>query len=155
MIKSYVDHIARVFGLDLLRAECMPAPDDLFQEGIRYVVKGKVLADLGRVSRTCLEVLDIRQEVYAAEINWDLFFNLIRNNRAQFTGLPRFPEVHRDLALVVDENITYRQLYETALKTEKRLLKSVSLFDVYAGKGIPEGKKQYALSLVFQDPQKP
>ena len=154
MIKSYVDHIARVFGLDLLRAECMPAPDDLFQEGIRYVVKGKVLADLGRVSRTCLEVLDIRQEVYAAEINWDLFFNLIRNNRAQFTGLPRFPEVHRDLALVVDENITYRQLYETALKTEKRLLKSVSLFDVYAGKGIPEGKKQYALSLVFQDPQK-
>lgn len=113
-----------------------------------------MLADLGRVSRACLDVLDIRQEVFAAEINWDLFFNMIRNNRAQFAGLQRFPEVHRDLALVVGENITYRQLYEIALKTEKRLLKSVSLFDVYTGKGIPEGKKQYALSLVFQDPQK-
>ncbi|MDD4920085.1 MAG: phenylalanine--tRNA ligase subunit beta [Bacteroidales bacterium] len=154
MIKSYVDHLAQVYGLNLLRVECLPAPDDLFQEGIRYVVKGKVLADLGRVSRACLDVLDIRQEVFAAEINWDLFFNMIRNNRAQFAGLQRFPEVHRDLALVVGENITYRQLYEIALKTEKRLLKSVSLFDVYTGKGIPEGKKQYALSLVFQDPQK-
>jgi phenylalanyl-tRNA synthetase beta chain len=68
--------------------------------------------------------------------------------------LPRFPEVHRDLALVVDNKVTYNKLHAIAFKTEKRLLKKVSLFDVYSGKGIPEGKKQYALSFVFRDPEK-
>ena len=154
ILKSYVDDIAGLFGLDLLRLESLQAPTDLFEEGIRYMVKDKVLADLGRVGRSCLNILDIRQDVYAAEINWSLFFSMIRNNRTQFNDLPRFPEVHRDLALVVDESVSYRQLQGIAFKTEKHLLKSVGLFDVYMGKGIPEGKKQYALSFVFQDPQK-
>jgi phenylalanyl-tRNA synthetase beta chain len=79
---------------------------------------------------------------------------MVRNNKARFADLPRFPEVHRDLALVVDNNVTYDKLYNIAFKTEKRLLKKVSLFDVYSGKGIPEGKKQYALSFVFRDPEK-
>lgn len=154
VLKAYVEHIARVFGLDLNRLECTNAPSDLFEEGIRYKVKNNVLADLGEVSRSCLTVLDIKQKVFAAEINWDLFFSMIRNTKTRYTDLPRFPEVHRDLALVVDNNVTYKKLHAIAFKTEKRLLKQVSLFDVYTGKGIPEGKKQYALSFVFQDPQK-
>ncbi|HOG24805.1 MAG TPA: phenylalanine--tRNA ligase subunit beta [Bacteroidales bacterium] len=154
MLKSYVDHIAALYRLDLQRLEYLQAPTDIFEEGILYLVKQKVLACMGRVNRTCLNRLGIRQDVFFAEINWDLFYNMIRNNRNQFTDLPRFPEVHRDLALVVDQCISYRQLQGIAFKTEKRLLKSVGLFDVYTGKGIPEGKKQYALSLVFQDPQK-
>jgi phenylalanyl-tRNA synthetase beta chain len=154
ILKAYVEEIARLFGLDLNRLECTDAPSDLYEEGIRYRVKNKVLADLGEVSRVCLSVLDIKQKVFAAEIDWDLFFNMVRNNKPRFTDLPRFPEVHRDLALVVDNSITYDTLYAIAFKTEKRLLKKVSLFDVYTGKGIPEGKKQYALSFVFRDPEK-
>ncbi len=154
LLKAYVEDLARMFGLDLTRLECTDAPSDLFEEGIRYRVKNKVLADLGEVSRACLSVLDIKQKVFAAEIDWDLFFNMVRNNKARFTDLPRFPEVHRDLALVVDNKVTYDKLHAIAFKTEKRLLKKVSLFDVYTGKGIPEGKKQYALSFVFRDPEK-
>lgn len=154
LLKAYVESIARVFGLDLNLLECTAAPSDLFKSGIRYRVKNKVLADLGEVSDNCLSVLDIKQKVFAAEIHWDLFFNMVRNNKARFTDLPRFPEVHRDLALVVDNDVTYDKLYNIAFKTEKRLLKKVSLFDVYSGKGIPEGKKQYALSFVFRDPEK-
>jgi len=154
LLKAYVEDLARMFGLDLTRLECTDAPSDLFEEGIRYRVKNKVLADLGEVSRACLSVLDIKQKVFAAEIDWDLFFNMVRNNKARFTDLPRFPEVHRDLALVVDNKVTYDKLHAIAFKTEKRLLKKVSLFDVYTGKGIAEGKKQYALSFVFRDPEK-
>lgn len=154
LLKAYVEDLARMFGLDLTRLECTDAPSDLFEEGISYRVKNKVLADLGEVSRACLSVLDIKQKVFAAEIDWDLFFNMVRNNKARFTDLPRFPEVHRDLALVVDNKVTYDKLHAIAFKTEKRLLKKVSLFDVYTGKGIPEGKKQYALSFVFRDPEK-
>ena len=154
LLKAYVEDLARMFGLDLTRLECTDAPSDLFEEGIRYRVKNKVLADLGEVSGACLSVLDIKQKVFAAEIDWDLFFNMVRNNKARFTDLPRFPEVHRDLALVVDNNVTYDKLHAIAFKTEKRLLKKVSLFDVYTGKGIAEGKKQYALSFVFRDPEK-
>jgi len=153
-LKAYVEDIVRLFGLDLNRLESTDAPSDLFEAGIRYRVKNKVLADLGEVSRACLSVLDIKQKVFAAEIDWDLFFNMVRNNKPRFTDLPRFPEVHRDLALVVDNNITYDKLHAIAFKTEKRLLKKISLFDVYTGKGIPEGKKQYALSFVFRDPEK-
>lgn len=154
MLKAYVEHLATIYGLDLSRMECTVPPEDLFEEGIRYTVRGKVLADLGQISRMCLKMLDIKQKVFAAEIDWDLFFNLIRNNSTQFTEMPRYPEVHRDLALIVDRDVTYEQLHVIAFRTEKKLLKKVSLFDVYQGKGIPEGKKQYALSFVFQDPQK-
>ena len=154
ILKAYVEGIARVFGLDLNRLECTAAPSDLFQEGIRYRVKNNVLADLGEINAACLSVLDIKQKVFAAEIDWDLFFKMVRNNKARFTDLPRFPEVHRDLALVVDKGVTYETLHAIAFKTEKRLLKKVGLFDVYTGKGIPEGKKQYALSFVFRDPEK-
>jgi phenylalanyl-tRNA synthetase beta chain len=146
--------MAGIYGLDLMRMDCTQAPSDLFDEGIRYVIKGKVLADLGRVSRSCLDVLDIKQNVYAAEIHWNIFFNMIRNNGTRFTELPRFPEVRRDLALILDEDVAYEKLYEIAFRTEKHLLKHLGLFDVYKGKGIPEGKKQYALSFVFRDPGK-
>jgi len=134
ILKAYVEGIARVFGLDLNRLECTAAPSDLFQEGIRYRVKNNVLADLGEINAACLSVLDIKQKVFAAEIDWDLFFKMVRNNKARFTDLPRFPEVHRDLALVVDKGVTYETLHAIAFKTEKRLLKKVGLFDVYTVK---------------------
>jgi phenylalanyl-tRNA synthetase beta chain len=127
------------------------APEDIFEEGIRYSVHGKTLVEAGEVNKKCLAELEIKQPVFMAEFHWDLFFQMIRNKKIKFEELPRFPEVHRDLALVVDRNITYEQLHTTAFKTERKLLQSVSLFDVYEGKGVPSGKKQYALHLVFRD----
>ncbi|MGB4591680.1 MAG: phenylalanine--tRNA ligase subunit beta, partial [Bacteroidales bacterium] len=126
----------------------------IFETGIRYVVNGKPLADMGKINRKCLTALDIKQDVYMAEIRWDLFLLLINNKKIKFKELPRFPEVHRDLALVVDEDIPYATLHGIAFRTEKESLQNVSLFDVYQGKGVPEGKKQYALHLVFRNPHK-
>ena len=131
-----------------------PSPSDVYEEGVRYLFRGKVLADIGQVNGKLCRVLDIRQAVFAAEIAWDVFFSIIKNNSVRYSEMPRFPEVRRDLALVLEESVPYARLHEIAFKTEKKLLKKVQLFDVYRGNKIPEGTKQYALSFVLQDPEK-
>jgi phenylalanyl-tRNA synthetase beta chain len=93
----------------------------------------------------------IKQEVVAAEIDWNALFKLIKRNKIRFTEIPQFPQVRRDLALLMDESVCCCDLRATAFKTAKGLLRQVGLFDVYRGKGIPEGKKQYAMSFVFRD----
>ena len=92
--------------------------------------------------------------MYAAEINWPVLFELVKRDRVAFSEMPKFPEVRRDLALLLDESVSYADLRAAALKQEKKLLKQVGLFDVYRGDKIPEGKKQYALSFVIQDADK-
>lgn len=154
LLKSYVEYLAGSFGIDLMKIRSFRAPKDIFEEGVRYVINGDVLADVGSVSRSCLAVMDIKQPVFMAEFHWDLFFKIVRRKKVKFSNLPRFPEVHRDLALVVNADVTYEQLHATAFRTEKKLLQRISLFDVYRGKGVPEGKKQYALHFVFRDAQK-
>ena len=93
----------------------------------------------------------IKQPVFAAEINWEVLFTLVKRDKFSFKELPKFPEVRRDLALLLDENVSYGALRASALKAGKKLIKSVSLFDVYRGDKIPAGKKQYALNFVLQD----
>ena len=83
-----------------------------------------------------------------------MLFILVKRDKVHFTELPKFPEVRRDLALLLDESVSYADLHKAAFKTAKKLLKSVSLFDVYRGDKIPSEKKQYALSFVLQDPEK-
>ena len=91
---------------------------------------------------------------FAAEISWDALFTLVKRDRIQYRELPRFPEVRRDLALLLDEGVSYSALRKTAFRTGKKLLRHLNLFDVYRGDRIPAGKKQYALSLVLQDMDK-
>jgi phenylalanyl-tRNA synthetase beta chain len=93
----------------------------------------------------------IKQPVFAAEINWEVLFSLIKRDKFSFKELPRFPEVRRDLALLLDEGVAYADVRQCALRAGKKLIKSVSLFDVYRGEKIPAGKKQYALNFVLQD----
>ena len=109
---------------------------------------------IGTVNPAFARRFGVKQPVYAAEINWNILFELIKRNKVAFTELPKFPEVRRDLALLLDESVTYSDLQASAQKAAKKLLKQVSLFDVYRGDKIPEGKKQYALSFVLQDVEK-
>ena len=90
-------------------------------------------------------------DVFAAEINWPTLFELVKRNKIKYKELPKFPEVRRDLAILLDESVTYADLRKSAFRAGKKLLKNVSLFDVYRGDKIPEGKKQYALGFVLQD----
>jgi len=155
-LKGYVELLIRRFGGDLYAMETVPAPADLFSEGLTYKLlgSGKVLATMGTVSPALCKQFGIKQPVFAAEINWPVFFELIKRDKVKYKELPKFPEVRRDLALLVDETVTYADLRKSAFKAGKKLLKSVSLFDVYRGDRVPAGKKQYALSFVLQDLEK-
>lgn len=156
LLKGYLELLLRRYGADLYNMEYSAAPSDLFSEGLRYSLPGggMELAVMGAVSPALLRMFGIRQPVFAAEIRWDTLFTLVKRNRIQYREMPKFPEVRRDLALLLDENVTYSDLRRSAFKAGKKLLKNVTLFDVYRGDKIPSGKKQYAMGFVFQDLEK-
>jgi phenylalanyl-tRNA synthetase beta chain len=120
--------------------------------GMEFVSKdGKLLANFGSVSSNLLDAFDIEQEVFFADFDWDLVLKLSALNEFEVTELPKYPSVRRDLAMLVDKTVKYGQLEELAHQTERKLLKAVDLFDVYEGKGIPDGKRSYAMSFILQD----
>ena len=96
----------------------------------------------------------VKNEVFVADINWDLMIQLVPHHDVQYVPVSKFPSVRRDLALVVDKNIHFDNLKKLAFHTEKKLLKSVGIFDIYEGDKVPEGKKSYALSFILQDENK-
>jgi phenylalanyl-tRNA synthetase beta chain len=132
------------------------APADLFSEGVTYKLpgKGEQLAVMGTVNPALARKFGIKQPVFAAEIEWNTLFELVKRDKVKFKELPRFPEVRRDLALLLDESVSYADLQKSAQRAAKKLLRQVNLFDVYRGDKIPAGKKQYALSFVLQDPER-
>ena len=155
-LKGYVDLLLRRFGANLYQMEATAAPADIFSEGVAYALPGQhlPLAVLGTVSPAIARKFGVRQPVFAAEINWNTLFQLVKRDKVAFKEMPKFPEVRRDFALLLDESVSYADLYKSSFKAGKKLLKQVTLFDVYRGDKIPEGKKQYALGFVLQDLEK-
>ena len=155
-LKGYVNLLFKRFGADIYQLEATPAPGDIFSEGVAYSLPGShlPLAVMGTVLPSLAKKFDVKQPVFAAEINWNTLFKLVKRNKVAFRELPKFPEVRRDLALLLDEDVCYANLHRSAFKAAKKLLKSVTLFDVYRGDKIPAGKKQYALGFVLQDLEK-
>ena len=155
-LKGYLDLLLRRFGADLYQMEATPAPADIFSEGVVYSLPGQhlPLAVMGTVLPSLAKKFDVKQPVFAAEINWNTLFLLVKRDKVAFKELPKFPEVRRDLALLLDEDVKYSDLYKSSFKAARKLLKQVTLFDVYRGDKIPAGKKQYALGFVLQDLEK-
>ena len=155
-LKGYFEQLCRRYAIDLYTMETEAAPADIFSEGIVYRLPGthEVFATLGTVSPALAKKFDVRQPVFAVEIVWQVLLKLIARVKVKFQELPKFPEVRRDLALLIDESVSYADLSRAAHKAVKKILKQVTLFDVYRGDKIPEGKKQYALNFVLQDPDK-
>ena len=152
-LKGYLELLLKRFGCDIYSLETDAAPADLFSEGLSYSLPGsrQPLAVMGTISPARLRSFGIKQPVFAAEINWPALFELVKRNKIKYKELPKFPEVRRDLALLLDESVSYADLRRSAFRVGKKLLKQVGLFDVYRGDKIAEGKKQYALSFVLQD----
>jgi phenylalanyl-tRNA synthetase beta chain len=125
----------------------------VFSEGIAIGFGNDSIVEYGVVKKSILKHFDIKQEVLYADFNWDLILKFL-SNKIKFTEIPKYPEVRRDLSLLLDDNVTFDALYKIARQTEKSLLKEISLFDVYQGKNLPEGKKSYALSFTIQDATK-
>lgn len=153
-LKGYLELLFKRFGLDLDSMEFDAAPKDIFAEGLSYKLGTKEIAVMGTINKSLLKRFGIKQEVYAAEISWNILLKGVKKNKVQYKELPKYPEVKRDLAILIDENISFAEIRKAIFACEKKLLKSVTLFDVYRGDKIPQGKKQYAISFVLQDLEK-
>jgi phenylalanyl-tRNA synthetase beta chain len=155
LLKGYLELMLKRYGVEPADLEFSIAPADIFSEGLVYKTQsGKEIAVMGSVSQSLLKRFGIKQQVFAAEISWDVLFQLVKKQKVLFKEMPKFPEVRRDLALLLDESVNFSDLRKSAFKAERKILKSVTLFDVYRGEKIPEGKKQYAISFVLQDAEK-
>ena len=151
MFKGYADGLLSRLGIQ--KTQNVPVTSDVFSEGISISVGTEIVVELGIVKKSILKHFGIKQEVFFADFNWALILKLI-SAKIKYTEIPKYPEVRRDLALLINENVTYDSIYNIARQTEKTLLKDINLFDVYEGKNLPEGKKSYALSFTIQDNSK-
>ena len=129
--------------------------NSVFSAGLTYENRGgKQLIDLGVISKKLQKQFGIDTPVYYAELNWTALMKVIRKQKVEFTEIPKYPAVSRDLALLIDQNVEFAQIEEVARQTEKKLLKKVELFDVYEGDKLPAGKKSYAVNFILQDAEK-
>lgn len=151
LFKGYVTSILDRLGF--IKTENLPLISDYFSEGISIGIGNDVLVELGTLKKSILKHFDIKQDVLYAEFNWDLVIKLL-SNKIKFAPIPKYPEVRRDFALLVDTSVTFDSIYKIARQTEKSLLKNINLFDVYEGNNLPEGKKSYAVSFTIQDATK-
>ena len=154
-LKAYVANILRRVGMELGGLLVEAGQNDIFAKSLRIADRsGKVLVELGLVSKALCAAVGIEQEVYYAEINWTLLMKRVKKNRVSFKEISKFPAVSRDLALLVDKSVEFAQIEQIAYASEKKLLKRVELFDVYEGKNLEPGKKSYAVNFVLQDDTK-
>ena len=151
LFKGYVETILSRFGLE--KAQSEPTSSDVFAEGMAFTIGTEKIVNFGTVKKSIAKAFDIKQEVFYADFNWNAILKLV-GGKIKFTDIPKYPEVRRDLALLVDEAVQFDSIYKIARQTEKSLLKKIDLFDVYQGSNLPEGKKSYAVSFTIQDATK-
>ena len=150
-LKGYVQLLLDRLGFTFVEKSLV---DNRFADAIELLVGEKVMARIGKVSSQLLKSFDIEQDCYYAEIEIEVVESLRNKDNFKFVDIPKFNKIRRDLALLVDKNVTYSELYEAVMKEKSPILKSVNLFDVYEGKNLPEGKKSYALSFELLNEEK-
>ena len=155
VLKAHVLNILKRLGVPFGMLVFSDGKSDIFSRSIVISDRnGKVIAQMGIVSKRLLVGFEITSDVYFADIAWQQVMRLIRKQKVSFTEIPRFPAVSRDLALLVDKSVRFEQIEAIAYQTERKLLREVTLFDVYEGKNLPEGKKSYAVNFILQDETK-
>jgi phenylalanyl-tRNA synthetase beta chain len=151
LFRGYIETL--FLRLALPKTQTVPVNSDFFGEGIAVGIGQDNIVEFGTIKKSILKHFDIKQDVFYADFNWGMILKLL-STKIKFQEIPKYPEVRRDFALLVDNNITFESLYNSAKQTEKTFLKEVNLFDVYQGGTLPEGKKSYALSFIIQDNSK-
>lgn len=151
-LKAYVDNILRRIGLNSGTVVMHGSDNNIFSKGIAIENRGgKLLVEMGVVSKSLLKASGIDAPVYYADLNWSALAKAVRKNKVGYKEISKYPPVSRDLALLLDKSVDFAQIEQIAYQTEKKLLKNVELFDVYEGKNLPEGKKSYAVNFILQD----
>jgi phenylalanyl-tRNA synthetase beta chain len=152
-LASTVQRVISRLGFDMRKIKQENIDHQAFSIYSELRIKKDVIGFIGQVHPKTLKYFDIRQNVFYAELNWNVLLKYVAGFKTLFSGIPRFPEVRRDLALLVDKGVSYRQLEDAAYHADNKYLKKVSLFDVYEGDKIIDGKKSYALSFILLDDQ--
>ncbi len=153
-VKAHVENIFLKTGINRNTIKIEEYSNSNFDYSLRYVYNNKELAHVAAINKPLLKKFDIKHPVYSAIINWELLLKIVPSKDIQYEPVSKFPAVRRDFALVINKNTNFKTLKEIAFDTERKLLQSVGIFDVYEGDKIPKGKKSYALSFVLQDKQK-
>ncbi|WP_299365429.1 phenylalanine--tRNA ligase subunit beta [Winogradskyella sp.] len=151
-LKGIVEAILQRLGLNRLRST--PTKSGVLSEGMQLSLGKRTLVDFGLVKKSVLKHFSISQNVLFADFNWDNILEMAQHNKIKFSEIAKYPEVRRDFALLLDNNVTFEDIHTIAKQTEKQLLKNINLFDVYQGKNLPAGKKSYAVSFILQDEHK-
>jgi len=151
-LKAYVENVFLRLGIDMRNLVVGNLTDDLFSAALSVNTKGgKRLAVFGVITKKQLKAFDIDNEVYYADLNWNELMKAIKSVKVSYKEICKFPAVKRDLALLLDKQVQFAEIEKIAFESERKLLKEVSLFDVYEGKNLEAGKKSYAVSFMLQD----
>lgn len=154
-LKAYVENIFNRLGISLGTLFFNECKQDIYTSALQINDKqGKIFATLGVLSPKVLKKADIKTQVYYADIDWNALMKKSRKNKVSFMEISKYPAVSRDLALLIDKEVTFLQIETVAYQTERKLLKKIELFDVYEGKNLPAGKKSYAVNFTLQDTEK-
>ena len=154
-LKAYVENILIRLGVNLKKVVFGNLSNDIYSTGVSITTtSGRELGTFGIVNRKICKAMDIDFEVYYAELSWTLLMKETKKNKVTFSEISKFPAVKRDLALLLDKSVQFAEIEKIAEESERKLLKEVSLFDVYEGKNLPAGKKSYAVSFYLQDETK-
>ena len=154
-LKAYVENILIRLGVNLKKVVFGNLSNDMYSTGVSITTtSGRELGTFGIVNRKICKAMDIDFEVYYAELSWTLLMKETKKSKVTFSEISKFPAVKRDLALLLDKSVQFAEIEKIAEESERKLLKEVSLFDVYEGKNLPAGKKSYAVSFYLQDETK-
>lgn len=154
-LKAYVENMLVRLGVNLKKVIFGNLTNDIYDAALSITTQsGKQLGTMGIVSHKICKAMDIDTEVYFAEFSWNALMKETKKNKVTYTDLSKFPAVKRDLALLLDKAVQFAEIQKIAQESERKLLKDVTLFDVYEGKNLPAGKKSYAVSFYLQDETK-
>jgi phenylalanyl-tRNA synthetase beta chain len=153
-LKTYTEQVFERLGINTADLDNGEPATEMFLDGLSFLWNGKILAETGIVSGELLKRFEIETDVYYTDFHWDHIMEILRDVRLTLEPIPKFPEVRRDLSMIIDRGTKFSEIRDIAYRTEKKLLKSLSLFDVYQSDKLEKGKKSYAVGFVLQNPKK-
>lgn len=153
-LKAAVENILKRIGIGSRQVVFEKLTSPIYSSGMTIRTHKREIGSFGIISKKVLKEFDIDTDVYYAEMSWDILMKESESHATKFSEISKFPAVSRDLALLIDNNINFSEIEQVAQKSERKLLKNITLFDVYEGKNLPEGKKSYAVNFMLQDESK-
>lgn len=153
-LKGYLHQMLEKLGLSNFALRWSESELAIYSYGLDLKINNKSALSIGRISDDLMKDFDIRNEVFYADINWDVIIDLVKNTKIKYKPISKYQAMRRDFAMLIDTNVKFEQIEQIARKTEKKLLREINLFDVYQGKNLEAGKKSYAVSFTFKDDNK-